>query len=98
MLNRDIIATRTLQCETPAKQKAEVVIALTKPEKAPDSEDWSCCCVIEGADLKDSMPVFGADSMQSLLLAEKALRVKLEYFAKRGYQFKLHTNLGDGLS
>jgi hypothetical protein len=94
---KNIIAKRTLTCEGPRGEDTNVIIALTKPQKSSAANSWQCWFIIEGGNIEDKMLVHGADSLQALFLATKALQTKVALYKKR-YRLRWIADVKDGLS
>jgi len=99
MPNDEIVATRTLKCVTPQGAECEIEIGFSKPVKDAVSGDWCCRCLTAGGGLEPdkTMTVFGADSVQALLLAITTMRTKLKIYKRDGYRFEWIANVGDEL-
>jgi hypothetical protein len=86
----EIVASRVLICKRASQPEFEVTVSLTKPFHHLESDSWQTICVFEGGELKDQMTVTGQDSLQSLLLAIRALETKLTRYKKIGYAMYLY--------
>lgn len=95
---QEIVASRVLICKTAALPEFEVTISLTKPFHDLGSDSWQTTIVLEGGELMDQMTISGEDSLQSLLLAIRALQHKLVIHKKNGYAMNWYADAGDGLS
>ena len=97
-MEQEIVASRALICNRAELPAFEVTISLTKPFHDLGSDSWQTIITLDGGEIKDQMTISGQDSLQSLLLAIKALQHKLVIHKKNGYAMNWYADAGDGLS
>jgi hypothetical protein len=94
----EVIAEHELVFETKDQGRRSVQVRVGKPVPDPSDPErtWMCVYDVGGLDRDRRMAIFGADSMQALVLALHAIPAELAAFAReRGGRFVLGDRVDD---